>query len=156
MSITDRDRQHLRRAIELARAARAGGNGAYGAVLTNAAGEVLREGGNTTAEDGDATAHAEINLVRGRGPAPDGTFAGCTVYASAEPCAMCAGALFWSGVSRVVFGLRAERVYELQGQMPNQLHVPCHTVLSAGGRPVTVDGPELEDEALTPFLAELK
>ena len=75
-----------------------------------------------------------------------------TLYSSAEPCAMCAGAIAWSGIGRVVFGLSAERVREL-AQPP--LHAPRiagRVVLeSAAGAP-SVSGPVLEAEAAALFV----
>jgi tRNA(Arg) A34 adenosine deaminase TadA len=66
-----------------------------------------------------------------------------TLYTSTEPCAMCAGAIYWSGIGRVVFALSevalAEMVEEEEGVPP--LHLPCREVFARGGRPVVVDGP---------------
>jgi hypothetical protein len=71
---------------------------------------VLMERGNEVGrEGGDATAHAERLLVSSASAAYGREFlAGCALYASAEPCAMCAGAVYWSGIGRVVFGQSVE------------------------------------------------
>ena len=60
---------------------------------------------------------------------------------------MCAGALFWSGVRRVVFALSNPRFYALTGDSPNQLRIRCAEVLASARRPVEVIGPAIEDEA---------
>jgi len=72
----------------------------------------------------------------------------CVVYASAEPCAMCAGAIYWSGVSRLVYGLSQQRLSEIQNQQIYwQLFLPCREVFAGGQREIAVEGPALEAEA---------
>jgi tRNA(Arg) A34 adenosine deaminase TadA len=146
----DRDVDHLRRAIELAHEARKRGNAPFGAVLVGEDGTILAEGQNTVNTERDVTGHAEANLIREacRLHDPD-TLAASTLYASGEPCAMCSGAIFWSGVGRVVYGLSAVRLYEMFP--PNEAHpvmrLPCREVLAAGTRQTEVVGPALEEEA---------
>ena len=74
---------------------------------------------------------------------------GCTLYTSAEPCAMCAGAIYWAGIGRVVYGLSEHRLKAMTGNHVENptLDLPCRTVFAAGQRPVEVIGPLLEDEA---------
>ena len=88
----------LRRAFDVARRARAGGDHPFGAVLVGADGRVLMGQGNGySAEGRDMTAHAERLLASRASKAYRPVFlAGCTLYASAEPCAMCAGAIYWA------------------------------------------------------------
>ena len=98
--------EHLRRAIALAHEARERGNAPFGAVLIGGEGKVLAEGKNTVTTGGDVTGHAETNLVRRAYVSFDEqTLAASTLYASAEPCPMCSGAVFSAGVGRVVYGL---------------------------------------------------
>ena len=147
-TVDETDLRHLRMAIELSRQAKAKGNGAYGAVLVGAGGEVLAEAENTQVTECDGTGHAEMNLVRQAGSAFDrATLADATLYASAEPCAMCAGAIFWSGVKRVVYALGSERNYALLPPSGDELRIGCREILNRGGRGVEVAGPALEDEA---------
>src|SRR5262245_39840937 len=150
--ITEADLTHLRRAIALARIARECGNGPFGATLVNRDGVTLLEAQNTRGTDRDCTAHAEANLLREatRRFEPD-VLAQCTVYASTEPCAMCAGAIFWSGVERVVFALSNPGLYALAGDPPNQLRMRCADVLASGVRRVEVVGPAIEPEAQMVF-----
>ncbi len=72
-----------------------------------------------------------------------------TLYSSAEPCAMCAGAIYWSGISRVVYALSEEHLLTLTGNHPENptLSLPCREVFARGQRAVEVAGPMLEDEA---------
>lgn len=146
------DEQHLRRALELSHEAVARGDRPFGAVLADPGGRALLEASNTQLTSGDLTGHAELNLVREAaarlGPS---SLEGATVYASGEPCAMCAGALYWSGVVRLVYALGAEAIYALTGDPPDALRLGCREVLARGGRPVEVVGPLLESEAAAAF-----
>ena len=77
------------------------------------------------------------------------TLAGATLYSSAEPCAMCAGAVYWCGIGRVVYALSETRLLALTGNHPENptLALPCRRVLACGQRDTEVLGPVLEDEA---------
>src|ERR1044071_4371128 len=90
--ITDNDLEHLRSAIASSRSARDKGNQPYGAVLVSADGDVLLTAENTEVREKDCTAHAETNLVRQASLRLDPqVLRGSTIYASGEPCPMCAG-----------------------------------------------------------------
>ena len=68
-------------------------------------GKVVGSGGNRTIRDHDATAHAEVLAIRAASRALGSwRLAGCTLYVTLEPCAMCAGAIVLARVDRVVFG----------------------------------------------------
>jgi tRNA(Arg) A34 adenosine deaminase TadA len=140
----------LRRAFDIARQSRARGDHPFGALLADADGKVLLEQGNGfSAEGGDMTAHAERLLATraSKGYSPD-VLAGCTLYSSAEPCAMCAGAIYWAGIGRVVYGQAERSLKAATGGHPENptLDLPCRTVFAAGQRKVEVIGPLLEDE----------
>ena len=143
----------VRAAIREAESAREKGNPPFGAVLVAPDGTEMGRAGNTKAQTGDCTGHAEINLVRDASRQYNGSLRQAVLYASAEPCAMCAGAIFWAGIGQVVFGLRAERLYEMKGDTGNQLHLSCRDVLAQGSREVGVIGPVLEEEAAAVFEA---
>jgi tRNA(Arg) A34 adenosine deaminase TadA len=144
------DEAFLRRSFDVARRAMAHGNHPFGAILVNAAGEVLIETENGYMPDRDMTAHAERLLATEASKrfAPD-YLTSCTLYSSAEPCAMCSGAIYWTGIGRVVFGLTERRLKAMTGNHAENptLDLPCRTVFAAGQRPVEVTGPLLEDEA---------
>jgi tRNA(Arg) A34 adenosine deaminase TadA len=103
------DLTYLRRAVELAREMMARGDGPpFGAVVV-LDGETIAEGANTTRASGDPSAHAELvairNACRTRGtPRLDGA----TVYASGEPCPMCLGLMYQTGIARYVFASSVE------------------------------------------------
>lgn len=138
----------LRRAIAQAARAREHGNHPFGALLADENGQILLEAENTVLTENDATGHAETNLVRlaSRQFSPD-TLAKSTLYTSTEPCPMCAGAIFWSGIGRVVYALSEEGLYALTGDSTESLKLPCREVFARGGRLVEVLGPLLEEEA---------
>jgi tRNA(Arg) A34 adenosine deaminase TadA len=97
------------------------------------------------------TAHAERLLATRASKAYTTDFlARCTIYVSAEPCAMCSGAIYWSGIGRVVYGQSEAALKRLTGAHPENptLGLPCRTVFAAGQRRVEVVGPLLEDEAI--------
>ena len=147
-----RDLILLRRAIELARAARARGDHPFGALLAGPEGEVLLEAMNTCGTKGDRTGHAERNLMTAASKVHDVDFLrGCTMYTSAEPCAMCAGSVYWAGVGRVVHGMSEAALKALIGPDPENLtmDLPCRTVFASGQRSVEVVGPLLEEESAT-------
>jgi tRNA(Arg) A34 adenosine deaminase TadA len=144
------DEDYLRQAIEIARLARAAGNHPFGAILVGPDGAVLQEAGNEHGDAGDRTAHAERVLMTRASLVYPAEFLGCcTMYASAEPCAMCAGSVYWAGVGRVVYGLSERDLGLLIGPHPENLtmDLPCRVVLGAGQRTIEVVGPLLEAEA---------
>ena len=150
ITLAERDAIYLRRAIELSALARARGNRPFGAVIVAADGRVLAEAHNNTAETGDCTGHAETAAIRIASPrcARD-ELAGATMYASGEPCVMCAGAIFWSAIRRVVFGIDAVRLREFRGERPDQrdVRLSCRDVFDASADAFEVVGPALVDEA---------
>jgi tRNA(Arg) A34 adenosine deaminase TadA len=112
------DEELLRRAIELARAARDSGEDPFGAVLA-LGGRIVHEGGDQTITHADPTAHAELTVVseccRKLGTV---SLAGYTLYSSTEPCAMCAGAIHWAQIARVIFSVPQSALQTLTGGRP--------------------------------------
>lgn len=142
---------YLRKAFDVARRARDGGDHPFGSILVGPDGAVLMEQGNAySAEGRDMTAHAERMLAtRASKMHPPEFLAQCTLYTSAEPCAMCSGALYWAGVGRVVFGQTEHDLKAQTGAHDENptLDLPCRVVFGAGQRHVEVIGPLLADEA---------
>ena len=147
----DYDERLLHESFKVAARARDGGDHPFGSILADKNGKVLREQGNGyTSEGGDRTAHAEKLLASwaAKNLSLD-ELQECTLYTSAEPCAMCAGAIYWAGIGRVVFG-QSERDLKAQtgahAENPT-LDLPCHIVFEAGQRPTELVGPLLAAEA---------
>ena len=101
---TDQDEIFMRRAMALAAQAELEGEVPVGAVLVKD-GEVIAEGWNQSITQHDATAHAEMQVIRNAGQAIGNyRLLDTTLYVTLEPCPMCAGALLHSRVKRIVFG----------------------------------------------------
>ena len=142
------DLQHLRRAIQVAQNARNHGNHPFGAILVDENNQVLLEAENSVITGSDCTGHAETNLMRlASQHFPPEKLATCTLYTSTEPCAMCAGAIYWGNVQRVVYALSEVALYEIVGPSPDQLVLPCREVFAHSQRPTEVEGPALELDA---------
>jgi|SRR5215475_6490395 len=146
--MTEADLRYLRYAIMVADRAREHGNPPFGAVLVSHRGWILVEGENTQGVTHDCTCHAEMNLLR------EATqrfsrrlLSHSALYTSAEPCPMCAGAIFWSGVGRVIYGLSSAHLYAITQNRTEHLFEHCADLLSKGTHRVEVFGPMLEDEA---------
>lgn len=145
------DEALLRQAFGVAMRSREAGDHPFGALLADRNGVVLMEQGNGFSSEGhDRTAHAEKLLATRAGKAFSlDELAGCTLYTSAEPCAMCAGAIYWAGIGRVVYGQTERGLKAMTGDNPENptLDLPCHVVFEAGQRVTEVVGPLLEEEA---------
>ncbi len=149
--VSEQDLAFLRQAIELARQARSDGRHPFGALIVNERGEtVIAARNNAVRPKGDPTQHAEMlassQAARLLGEAE---LAKCTLYTSTEPCAMCAGAIYWTGIGRVVFGLAETGLLRYTGSHTENptLDLPCREVFARGQKPIAVAGPLLEDEA---------
>ena len=139
----------LRQTYILAEEAKEQGIHPFAAILVDGDDNVLMTQINGYLPDLDMTGHAERKLMTKASKAyrPD-FLADCTMYVSAEPCAMCAGSAYWAGLGRVVYGLSEVRLKNITGNHPENptLDLPCRAVFDAGQRKVEVVGPCLEDE----------
>lgn len=119
--IAESDARHMQRAIQLGQRARDEGEVPVGAlVVLN--GEVVGEGWNQPIGSRDPSAHAEILALRSAAKnVGNYRLVGATVYATLEPCAMCAGAMVHARIARLVYGVRdpksgaAGSVFDLLG-----------------------------------------
>jgi len=127
-----------------------GARRALSAPVVDADGNVLIESENGYMPAHDGTAHAERLLAtQACTTIPAGILRNATLYSSAEPCAMCAGAMYWAGIGRLVYGLSEHRLRDITGNHPENptLNLPCRDVFDSGQRATEVVGPLLEDEA---------
>lgn len=98
------DEQYMRKAIAEAEQAAAEGEIPIGAVVV-CRGRILARTHNLTETLHDVTAHAEMQAITAAANALGGKYLqDCTLYVTVEPCPMCAGALGWSQIQRVVYG----------------------------------------------------
>jgi tRNA(Arg) A34 adenosine deaminase TadA len=150
LSQEEADAYFLRRSFEVARRSTTHGNHPFGSILVDQDRNVLMEVENGFMPDRDGTAHAERLLAtKACTTLPPDVLRGATLYSSAEPCAMCAGAIYWAGIGRLVYGLSEHGLRELTGNHPENptLDLPCREVFRTGQRPTEVVGPLLEEEA---------
>lgn len=148
--MNEQDLTLLRKSFDVARRALENGTHPFGAILVGPDGEVLLEQGNAYMPNHDMTGHAErVLMTRASTHYSPEFLADCSMYTSAEPCAMCAGAAYWAGLGRVVYGLSERSLKEITGNHPENptLDLPCRIVFEAGQRKVEVVGPLLEEEA---------
>lgn len=146
-----RDLSWLRRTFVLAEAARAGGRHPFAAIVVDGRGRVVAQAGNNSLPpEGDPTQHAEVLAASGaaRLLRPE-QLASCTLYSSAEPCCMCAGAIYWCNIRRVVYALSERRLLGITGGHEENptLSLSCRKVFASGQRRVEVVGPLLQEEA---------
>ena len=148
--LNPRDTQLLKRTFKTASSARRNGNHPFGALLAGPQNEILLKAENSVVSKQDITGHAELNLVREASRIYSPEFlAQCTLYSSTEPCPMCAGAIFWSNIRRVIFGLSEVGLYDLIGPETSEevLLLSCRDVFQRGQKEIEVIGPLLEEEA---------
>jgi tRNA(Arg) A34 adenosine deaminase TadA len=135
----------LREALALAEAAHDSGDEPFGALLVVNS-EVVLTASNTVILERDPTRHAELNLVsQASRELPEEALRTGTLYASTEPCAMCAGAICRARVARVVYGCSGQGLRDLIG---GGKAIPCRQILQRPHHSIEVLGPLLEDEGL--------
>lgn len=99
------DERYMRMALEEAREAAERDEVPIGAIVVAADGTVIARAHNLTETLADVTAHAEMQAITSAANYLGAKYlTGCTLYVTVEPCLMCAGALAWSQISRVVYG----------------------------------------------------
>ncbi len=138
--------RHLQRANAVARRAASFGHHPFGAILVGPDHEtVLLEQGNVSAVN-----HAEAVLAR----TADTNFSaeylsGCTLYTTVEPCAMCAGTIYWANIGHLVYGMAESRLLTFTGHSHANptLDVPCRYLFTHGQKDISVTGPVEEVEA---------
>ena len=148
---TEQDLTFLRQAIDLARTARAHGAHPFGSLIVDEHGQVLVTARNNAVRPkGEPTQHAErLACTKAAKLFSDEVLAKSTLYTSTEPCAMCAGAIYWTGIGRVVYALSEKGLLNFTGSNPENptLDLPCREVFARGQRPIQVIGPLIEEEA---------
>lgn len=149
--LSPRDEACLRRAIELADASVDAGCRPFGAVIARANGDVVAEAGSVQPTDiRDWTAHSEMQVLRSASAILSWDELGdCTLYASGEPCPMCAAGLFWCNLPRLVFGMSEPNMRHLRAGHARAAGIPlgARDILGHAPRKIEVIGPVMEDLA---------
>ena len=140
------DEAYIRESIELAREAVSSGNTPFGSLLV-IDDEVVKRSQNTTVTENDITAHPELKLARWAARELEADeLADCTMYTSTEPCEMCATAIYYAGLNRVVYSVSGASLATLRGA--EQSGISCEDVIERKGGSTAVDGPVLETEGV--------
>ena len=135
----------MRQCYDLALSAAKKGNHPFGALLVYE-GKVIMTAENSVRTDNDQTRHAELNLmVKARRQLPVRVIAESTLYTSTAPCMMCATALWYRGVKKVVFGVSYEGFNQLTG-LPEDGSIALNRLYRYTGREIEWTGPVLEAE----------
>lgn len=146
------DEHFLRRAIALAEEAVARGARPFGAVVVDGEGNVVAEAqAVATAEPRDWTAHSEMQALRAASAALSWeALSRATVYASGEPCPMCAAAIYWCNIRRLVFSVSEPAMRDLRAPFARAAGIAmrCEEIFARCDRKVAVTGPLLEEEGL--------
>lgn len=141
---------YLKRCVTISEQAKEHGNTPFGALLVNEEGDIMLEQENIEITEKVCTGHAETTLVqRASQLYSKDVLAKWPLYTTAEPCAMCTGAIYWSNVGRIVYGMTEKRLLALTGdddQNPT-FDLPCREVLARGQKDIKVIGPFPELEA---------
>ena len=144
------DEAYLRRAIGLAETAVAQGRRPFGALVARK-GSIIAEAGAVALTDvRDWTAHSEMQALRAASAVLSwDELADCTLYASGEPCPMCAAALYWCNLSRLVYALSEPVMRGLREKHVRAagIEMGAREILGRSPRPVEVIGPKLEEVA---------
>lgn len=121
------DGQYMKQALQEAHKAFSEGEVPIGAVIV-CRGQVIARGHNLTERLHDVTAHAEMQAITAATEYLGGKYlTDCTLYVTVEPCIMCAGALGWSQIPRVVYGAADEK-RGFRRFAPQALHPRCEVV----------------------------
>ncbi|WP_339104797.1 nucleoside deaminase [Haloterrigena salinisoli] len=140
------DESFVRQAIDLAGSAVERGNTPFGSLLV-VDDEVVRTAENTTLTDDDVAAHPEFKLARwAASELEPAERERCTMYTSTEPCPMCASAIVYAGLGRVVYSVSVESLAERRDD--GVIEIPCEEVVDRADAETTVEGPFLENEGL--------
>ena len=122
-----KDEQYMRRALDEARQALEEGEIPIGAVVV-AKGRIISRAHNQTETLNDVTAHAEMLAITAAANALGGKYlTDCTLYVTVEPCPMCAGAIGWAQVPRIVYGTADEK-RGYRRYAPNVLHPRANAI----------------------------
>ena len=142
--------EYIHRVVELSEQALQKGNKPFGALLVSD-GKIILEAENTTQSENDPSRHAQLNLVScASRQLSQETLHQCTLYTSTEPCAMCAGAIYWAGISRVVYACSHKTLQQISGL---NIDLECRKVFDCCHPAVEVIGPLEEVLACEPIMA---
>jgi guanine deaminase len=152
----ENDKLFLLKAIEIASENIKSGGGPFGAVIVRD-NKIITGAGNRVVVNSDPTAHAEILAIRSAASLlKTHELNDCTLYSSCEPCPMCLGAIYWSGIKKVVYscdrtdaekaGFSDKLIYNEIMLDPSKRIISFVRITDAGGKEVFRQWEGLEDK----------
>jgi guanine deaminase len=151
-------RKYMQMAIQLSELNVKNGGGPFGAVIVKE-GKVIASSSNSVTRDNDPTVHAEVNAIR-KAAEELGThdLKGCTIYSSCEPCPMCLGAIYWSGIERLYYantkddagriGFSDAFIYDEMALSPNQRKLKATQIMAKEAGQAFEDWQNMEDKQI--------
>ncbi len=124
------------------------GDSPYGAVIIKD-NEVVAKAYNTVIRDSDPSAHAEMNAIRAltnKNKSP--SLEGYIIYASGEPCPMCAAACIWAGVEEIIIGASIQDLIDIN---QSQIHLSCEEIIAKSSKKIKVTKGVLQQESIALF-----
>lgn len=132
----------IKHCYDLAQVSHLRGDHPFGALLVSD-GSIQLESTNCVVTKADITGHAEMNLIREASKIyPRATLATMTLYSSTEPCAMCVGAIYWSGIRKIVYGVSGK---DLADWVNEEFAWSARELLSRSGETFDIHGPVLPE-----------
>lgn len=134
----------LRRCLEISKESVEGGNHPFGALIADKDGNILIESTNIEVTEKDCTGHAETTAMKLAGKKYSKDFLwSCTLYTTAEPCCMCAGAAYWGNIGHIAYEISEKQLLQLTGAHEDNptFDNPCRNILANGQKKIKVDGP---------------
>ena len=124
------------------------GDSPYGAVIVKD-NEVVAKGYNTVKRDCDPSAHAEMNVIRSlTAKIQTPSLEGYTIYATGEPCPMCASVCVWAGVSEIIIGASIEDLISVN---QSQIDLACDEIIAKSFRNIKVTKGVLREDCVNLF-----
>lgn len=148
VDMDNKDKELLKKCVVIAHEAMEKGNHPFGALLADKDGKVLLTQGNEFTLGGSAY-HAETILVMKAARLYDPDFLStCTLYTNFEPCCMCTGAVYWSNIGRICFGMTEAELLRCTGDNEENptFDLSSREVVSHGQKKIVIDGPTDDEE----------
>lgn len=124
------------------------GDAPYGAVIVKD-NQIVAKAHNTVRRDNDPSAHAEMNVIRQMtNKINSPSLAGYTLYATAEPCPMCATACIWAGIDEIIIGAS---IQELISCNQSQINLACEEIIAKGPKDIKVTKGVMQQQCLALF-----
>lgn len=124
------------------------GDAPYGAVIVKD-NKIVAQAHNTVKTDSDPTAHAEVNVIRSlTKKLKNPSLEGYTLYASCEPCPMCAAVCIWAGISEIIIGASIKDLIEAG---VSQIDIASEEIIEKGFKKIKITKGLLKEESLQLF-----